>query len=701
MKQAVQCKVEGMTCGNCAMSIQKYLESEGASDVVANAATGTVSFVGSEEVELDILYQGIQKLGFKVLPPDQKSTTSSSITLKRYLIFAVLLWLPLMAHMFLTWPILHQAWFQCALSTPVLMLGFWHFGRSAWRSLKNGIPNMDVLVIIGASAAYFYSIAGWYMHPSSVHQYLFFETCSSIITLVLAGNFLEAYTVQSTSTAIQELMKYRKTKARILFTDSIGKESVQEVDNDAVRLNDILIVNSGDMVAADGVIISGEASINEAMMSGESLPVLKKAGDSVIGGTIVMDGQFRMSVTAVGDSTAIAQIIELVNRAQAAKPPLQKLADRISAIFVPVVLGISILTFVVSVWILDIEFQEGMMRSIAVLVIACPCAMGLATPAAVMVGLGRAARRGILVKGGDTLEKLVKVKQFVFDKTGTLTTGELEIDQFESTLPETQFRQLVCSLESHSSHPIAKSILRQWAGEEKLEWKSVEELKGVGLRASDLDGRIWMLGSYRILEEHPVGVNHDLWLIKDGTIMGWMDLKDSLRPDAKSVIAHLQKQGMKCILLSGDRQEKCDHIGKELAMDAVYGGQLPAQKLQKLEELEKYGPTLMVGDGINDAPALAKASVGVSLSDASQIAIQSAGIILLQNKLSLLPESIALGKHTYQTIRQNLFWAFAYNVVAIPVAFMGLLTPSWGAAIMGLSDVILILNSLKLRFKKI
>ncbi|MBK8686503.1 MAG: cadmium-translocating P-type ATPase [Bacteroidetes bacterium] len=701
MKQAVQCKVEGMTCGNCAMSIQKYLESEGASDVVANAATGTVSFVGSEEVELDILYQGIQKLGFKVIPPDQKTSSSSSATLKKYLIFAVLLWLPLMAHMFVSWPILHQAWFQCALSTPVLMLGFWHFGRSAWRSLKNGIPNMDVLVIIGASAAYFYSMAGWYMHPLNVHQYLFFETCSSIITLVLAGNFLEAYTVQSTSTAIQELMKYRKTKARILFTDSIGKESIQETDNDAVRLNDILIVNSGDMVAADGVMISGEASINEAMMSGESLPVLKKTGDTVIGGTIVMDGQFRMSVTAIGDSTAIAQIIELVNRAQAAKPPLQKLADRISAIFVPVVLGISMLTLFVSVWILDIEFQEGMMRSIAVLVIACPCAMGLATPAAVMVGLGRAARRGILVKGGDTLEKLVKVKQFVFDKTGTLTTGELEIDQFESTLPETQFRQVICSLESHSSHPIAKSILRQWTAEEKIDWKAVEEIKGIGLRASALDGSIWILGSYRILDKQPVDVKHDLWLTKNGVIMGWMDLKDSLRPDAKAVIAQLQKQGMKCILLSGDRQEKCDQIGKELGMDEVYGEQLPAQKLQKLEALEKNGPTLMVGDGINDAPALTKASVGVSLSDASQIAIQSAGIILLQNKLSLLLESIALGKHTYQTIRQNLFWAFAYNVVAIPVAFMGLLTPSWGAAIMGLSDVILISNSLKLRFKKI
>ena len=689
-----------MTCGNCAMSIQKYLESEGASDVVANAATGTVSFVGSEEVELDILYQGIQKLGFKVLPPDQKATFSSNTTLKRYLLFAGLFWLPLMAHMFLTWPILHQAWFQCVLSTPVLILGFWHFGRSAWRSVKNGIPNMDVLVIIGASAAYFYSIAGWYLHPDHAHPYLFFETCSSIITLVLAGNFLEAYSVKSTSNAIQELMQYRKTKARILFLDSMGKETIQETDNDAVRVNDILIVNSGDMVAADGVIISGEASINEAMMSGESLPVFKTKGDPVIGGTIVMDGQFRMSVTAVGDSTAIAHIIELVNRAQAAKPPLQKLADRISAIFVPLVLGISLITLVICVWVLEMEFQEGMMRSIAVLVIACPCAMGLATPAAVMVGLGRAARRGILVKGGDTLEKLVKVKQFVFDKTGTLTTGQLEIDQYETILPEHQFRQIVSSLETYSSHPIAKSILRQWTAEEKPDWKSVEELKGIGLRAKASDASIWMLGSSRILNGQ-AAIEHDLWLTKDGVIQGWIDLKDSLRPDAKSVIAQLKKQGMKCILLSGDRQNKCDDIGKELGMDEVYGAQLPAQKLQKLEELEKLGPTIMVGDGINDAPALTKASVGVSLSDASQIAIQSAGIILLQNKLSLLPESMAFGKYTYQTIRQNLFWAFAYNVVAIPVAFMGLLTPSWGAAMMGLSDVMLILNSLKLRFKKI
>jgi len=699
METAVQCKLDGMTCGNCALTVTTYLSKQGAHDAVANASTGEVSFIIEDEARVEELYQGIEKLGYKVLR-DEKAAESPS-RVKLLLMGSLVFWLPLMAHMVFDWPLLHHPLFQLIMATPVYLLGVYYFGTSALRSLRNRIPNMDVLVFLGSSAAYVYSILGWYLHPEHAHHYLFFETTASIITLVLAGNYLEEFTVRSTASSMKELMKYQKTKARIVFTDSIGKETVQETDNEFVKVGDVLLVNTGDKIPVDGVLLSGRVHVDESMMTGESLPVAKGADDPLTGGTLVTDGSMRMKATAVGSGTALAQIIQLVNQAQAAKPPMQKLADRISAVFVPLVVGLSILTFLINFFLLHLGMEQSMMRTIAVMVIACPCAMGLATPAAVMVGMGRAARNGILIKGGDTLEKFRGIRQFVFDKTGTLTTGRLVVDRFFTILPEAEFRSAVAGMEQFSSHPIARSIIASWDNELHSAFSNVREEKGVGLHATDAQGNEWMLGSFRILSARDETTPHDIYVLRNGQEVGWIDLRDELREGTREVIAHLNQQGFRTILLSGDSKAKCERVGAELSIQEVYSECLPAEKMAKLDEWMAQAPTAMIGDGINDAPSLTKASIGISLSDATQIAMQSAQVILLQNKLSMLPMALGLGTHTYQTIRQNLFWAFFYNIIAIPVAASGLLTPTWGAAAMALSDVVLIINSLWLRYKRV
>ena len=701
MGKSVQCKVDGMTCGNCALTVTTYLAKQGASNAVANASTGDVSFdIEDENIESKLL-NGIQDLGFKVVEETESGElVKSHSKVKQYLLISLFFWVPLMLHMFINWAPLHNPYVQFTLALPVYFIGLIYFGKSAFRSLKNGIPNMDVLVFIGASAAFFYSLIGWILFPTQVHNYLFFETTASIITLVLAGNYLEEYSVKSTAASIRELMKFQKSKAKIIFVDSIGKETIVETENEFVKKDDVVLVNTGDKIPVDGIIIKGQAAIDESMMTGESLPEQKEENDFVIGGTINTDGSIRVKATAVGNKSTFANIIHLVNQAQAAKPPMQKLADKISAIFVPLVVGIAILTFLLNHFVFDESIQNSLMRMIAVMVIACPCAMGLATPAAIMVGLGRAARNGILIKGGDTLERFKDIQQFVFDKTGTLTTGKLIIDQFKSTISVTEFKEIVSALEQHSSHPIAKSIVKEWPFN-KHSLTSIQEIKGVGISAEDEQGNLWQIGSYRLLTTNTDAVRHDLYVIKNKEQVGWIDMKDELREDTQLVIKSLHAKGYKTILLSGDRKEKCDRFAQKLHIDEVYSEQLPQQKMETLDEIMKRGFAAMVGDGINDAPSLAKAHIGISLSDASQIAMQSAQVLLLKNKLSILPTAIELGKQTYLTIKQNLFWAFFYNIIAIPFAATGYLTPTWGAAIMGLSDVVLIINSLRLRYKKL
>lgn len=704
MQKTYSTTVEGMTCGNCALTISKLLEKKGATNIAANAASGDVSFSVSEDVDVARVFDAIDNLGYHVLRDAEKGEHaqghqhSHNDHASLYLVVCAILTIPLLMHMFSNLSVLHDPRVQLVLATPVFVIGARVFGLSALRSLKHGLPNMDVLIILGAAAAYVYSLIGIIFYPAHVHDYLFFETTASIITLVMFGNWLEHRTVKSTTTAIDALVKLQPRQAKVVMSDSLGKETIMNIESRFVRSGDIVLVNNGDVVPVDGQVVFGEAHVDEHMITGESLPVRKYIGEQVVGGTVIADGNLRLQATSVGNSSVLSNIIRMVREAQGTKPPLQKLADKISGIFVPAVLGIALLTIFVSYFVLHLPFSEAMMRSIAVMVISCPCAMGLATPAAVAVGLGRAARNGMLIKGGDTLENLKKIKQIVFDKTGTLTTGKLHIESFMlCNIDEATFRSTVFSIEQHSSHPIARSIVEQWHNASIIELKETREIKGKGMEAVDTEGNKWRLGSRNWLHSTAtVNLHYDLYLYCNNDFAGAINIADELRPDAAETIAELRDMGYKTILLSGDKQEKVNHIAKVLGIDQVFSEHNPEQKNARLDELMKLAPTAMVGDGINDAPALAKATVGISLSESSQIAIQSANIILSNNQLTTLPKAIRLGIYTEQTIKQNLFWAFIYNVVAIPVAAAGYLEPTYGAGIMALSDVILILNSLRL-----
>ncbi len=699
-----------MTCGNCALTISKVLEKKGATNISANAASGDVSFTMIEETDVNRVYDAIDDLGYTVVreEDDTQNQTgthqhSHNDNTTIYLIISAIFTVPLLMHMFSSWHILHNPWVQLVLATPVFAIGVRQFGFSAVRSLKHGIPNMDVLIIIGATAAYVYSLIGMFAYAEQAHDYLFFETTASIITLVMMGNWLEHKTVKSTTAAIDALAKLQPQKARLVFTDSIGKETISEIDSKFVKADDIVLVNTGDSIPVDGIIVKGDAQIDEHMITGESLPVHKVIDDEVVGGTMLLDGNLRIKATSVGSQSVLANIIRMVREAQGQKPPLQKLADKISAIFVPAVLVIALGTMLISYFAFDTGFQNAMMRAIAVMVISCPCAMGLATPAAVAVGLGRAARNGMLIKGGDTLQRLKTIKNIVFDKTGTLTTGKLQIESYQlNNISDEDFRAVVASIERHSSHPIAKSVSAQWGDAANMEFTKVEEVKGKGIEATDNDGNKWQLGSERWLHTNAEqDKGYDMYLYKNKNYAGAIRISDALRPDAKETIADLKGMGYTTILLSGDKKDKCERIATELGIDEVYAERSPEQKNDKLDELIKKAPTAMVGDGINDAPALAKATVGISLSQSTQIAIQSANVILSNNQLSTLPQAIRLGIYTERTIKSNLFWAFIYNVVAIPVAAMGYLKPTYGAGIMALSDVVLILNSLFLGIRNL
>ncbi|MBS1771626.1 MAG: cadmium-translocating P-type ATPase [Bacteroidetes bacterium] len=707
MQKTYSTVVEGMTCGNCALTISKLLEKKGAQNIAANAASGEVSFTTIDDTDVNTLYDAIDGLGYKVVRDDADTDTKAPRNQDYttvYLIICAVLTVPLLLHMFINWHVLHHPWVQLVLSTPVFGIGIWVFGRSAVRSLKHGLPNMDVLIILGASAAYIYSLIGLLFYTEQAMDYLFFETTASIITLVMFGNWLEHQTVKSTTVAIDALVKLQPQKARIVMADSMGKESVMEVDSKYVRAGDVVLVGNGDSIPVDGEIIFGEGQVDEHMITGESLPVHKLVGDEVVGGTLLIDGTLKLKATNVGSTSVLSNIIRMVREAQSHKPQLQKLADKISAIFVPAVLSIAIITLLINLFLLHHTFAEAMMRAIAVMVISCPCAMGLATPAAVAVGLGRAARNGILVKGGDTLEQMKRIKQIVFDKTGTLTTGKLQINSFtiaDTSIDETTFKSVVASMESHSSHPIAKSVVSQWKGA-NLGFESISEVKGKGIEATDSNGIKWQLGSEKWLHENGRSdKGFDLYLYRNGQYAGAIKIADALRSDAKETIAELKAMGYKTILLSGDKESKCNLVAGELGIDEVYAGYSPEMKNKKLDELLAAAPTAMVGDGINDAPALAKATVGISLSESTQIAIQSANVILSGNNLSTLPKAIRLGIYTDQTIKTNLFWAFIYNIVAIPVAAAGYLKPTFGAGVMALSDVVLILNSLTLGIRRL
>jgi len=697
--------VEGMTCSNCALSVNKVLQKQGMQQISVNPINGDVVFeTNNPNGNLEKAKKNIELLGYTIASeaaanPGKPARKFLETNMQKFFFCLPFTLLLMVGHMGMTMNlhILHNPFVQLTLCLPVFIVGMNYFGRSAINSLRSGVPNMNVLIALGATAAFVYSVVGLVMgDPSKI----FFETAASILNIVFLGNYLEDLSVKKTQKAIKDLTRQQKVMANMIAYDDQHNENIFPVENTHLKVGDLLLIRSGEQVPIDCKILSGEAEVNEAIITGESTPVFKKQNDILIGGSAIANGTVKTYVTAVGKQTVMNSIVEMMKQAQGQKPPVQKLADKISGVFVPVVISIALLTVVVNYFIVHQTFQESLMRSIAVLVISCPCAMGLATPAAIAVGLGRGAREGILFSDTKSMELFKNIKQMVFDKTGTLTNGKFAVTAFQSHLNEDEFKRLVYSLEKFSTHPIAESIAAAWKVSNTEKWKKIEEIKGLGMRAEDKAGNVYWIGSSKI-DNNIKDVSHHLYVKKNEDLIGWIDIADELREEAVEVIDFCKQKNIKTILLSGDTYSKTKIIAEKLGIDEVIAEQTPEQKLTNIEELVKQAPTVMVGDGINDAPALAKATISISLSKASQLAIQSASVVLMDGGLKKLPMAMQLGKHTYGTIKGNLFWAFLYNIVAIPVAAIGLLTPTAGALIMGLSDVVLAGNSLWLNWKKL
>ncbi len=697
----IDLEVEGMTCANCALGITRFLEQKGLQEVYVNFATNEVRFAGTADmIPMKDVIKGIEGLGYTVIQSDIQQPAGRDKTERKF-IFSAVFTLPLLLAMFLPFDLLHNPYFQLALCLPAYILGFLHFGKSALGSLKSGVPNMDVLIFIGSTAAFGYSLTGTLLQLG--HDFQFYETAATIITLVLLGNVIERRSVQRTTTAIRELQQLQPEKARRIFFDLMGDgKSTEEVLVSALQKKDLVQVNDGDKIPLDGIIKEGTAEIDESMITGESIPVVKRRNDTVIGGTIIIGGQLTVEVTHTHSDGFLQGIIQLVKDAQMKKPSVQRLADKIAAWFVPVVLSIALLTFIISIFVIDIPLSHAVLRSIAVLVIACPCAMGLATPTAIMVGLGRSVKKGILIKGASTLEEFAKTEVLVFDKTGTLTDGKFQIHKtaaapgYESILPA-----IVAGLEQYSSHPLAQPLVAYFndMSTESVSIEAAKEIKGVGI-TGNWEGRKVTIGNKSVLRQTDIPTA-DIYVTVDNEWVGSIWLSDNIKPEAANAIRYFIEQGVTTILLSGDTAEKCNYVADVLSITTTYSGKQPDEKLAIVQKMAEQKRVTMVGDGINDSPALAAASIGVSMSTASKAAIQSAQVVLLDGDLEKLHRAHKLSRMTLTTIKQNLFWAFFYNVIAIPIAAAGLLNPMVAALSMAFSDVVVIGNSLRLRTRKI
>jgi len=553
-------KVEGMSCSNCALSISKYLEKEGASDINVSFMGGEVSFELNGDKTKEQIAKGIKALGYNVKTGEETDTNKTKPFLSNHLerfVFCLPFTLVLLLHM-LPWhfEFLMNGWIQMAICLPVFIVGMRYFGVSAVKSLSKGIPNMNVLIAMGSLAAFVYSLIGTIQNLGM--DYFFYETTATIITLVFLGEWIEHKSLEITQRELNKLARQQKVMANMIAFDDEHKELIFPVENTQLHVGDLILIKNGEQVPTDCKILWGDAKVNEALLTGESKPVSKTKKDNLIGGSLIAEGTVKAQVTAVGKDTILSNILNLVKQAQGEKPPMQQLADKISAIFVPTVIGISILAFIFNHFALHIGIAASLMRSVAVLVISCPCAMGLATPAAIAVGLGRAARNGILFRNAKSLELFKNIRYVVFDKTGTLTKGELKISNYHfDTINEDSFKQIIFSLEKYSNHPIAKAITNEWKINNTIVWKKIEEVKGIGMVAEDKDGNTFQLGSYKIINQKIDDIKHTAYLLKNNELIGWLDVEDEIRTEAKEVINYLQSKKIKTFLLSGDTEANC------------------------------------------------------------------------------------------------------------------------------------------------
>jgi Cu+-exporting ATPase len=599
-------------------------------------------------------------------------------------------------------------WF---LATPVQFYVAKDMYISAFKSLKNRSANMDSLVVLGTSSAYFYSVFLVLTHDH--HNY--FETGAVLITVVILGRYLEAVAKRKTGQAIEKLMKLSPSNAAVIRD---GNESVISIDD--IRIGDIVIVRPGEKIPVDGTVTEGSSKVDESMITGESVPVSKKEGAKVIGATVNQFGVIKFRAEKIGADTVLSRIIKLVEDAQSKKAPIQRYADLISSYFVPAVLGIAFLTFII--WLsLGYEFNFAIMTAVSVLVVACPCALGLATPTAIMVGSGMGAKYGILFKGGDSLETAHRLKNIVFDKTGTLTIGRPVVTDMISIDSKSNMILLAASLEKHSEHSLAKAILEKASGEILYAAKDVQAVSGHGITGL-IEGTQYFIGNSALMKMNGIDIStHDekinelekegktvVTLASESGVLGIIAIADDVKETAAEAVADLKKAGHKIFMITGDNQTAAEHIGNILRIDEVYARTLPENKSEIVKKIKESGPTAMIGDGINDSPALAEADIGIAMGSGTDVAIETGDIVLMRNDLKDISKAIRLSRLTMNRIRLNMFWALFYNVLGIPVAagvfyaWTGwLLSPMIAGTAMALSSVSVVTSSLLLRYKKL
>jgi P-type Cu+ transporter len=729
----IELDITGMTCAACSTRIEKGLNKmDGVLMANVNLALekATVEYNPSLLSPKDMI-QKVDKLGYGAsVKNDENAQETMDQRAKEVeiqqgkFIFSIILSLPLLWAMvghfsFTTFLYVPDAfmnpWVQLALATPVQFYIGKQFYIGAYKALRNKSANMDVLVALGTSAAYFYSV---YLSIQTLgngaHSVgLYFETSAILITLIILGKLFEAKAKGRSSEAIKKLMGLQAKTAKVLRD---GEEI--EVPLEDVVTGDILLVKPGEKIPVDGEIVEGRSALDESMITGESVPVDKTIGDKVIGATLNKNGFIKIKATKVGKDTALAQIIKVVEEAQGSKAPIQRLADNISGVFVPIVVGIAIVTFLV--WYFGVapgNFAEALEKMIAVLVIACPCALGLATPTSIMAGSGRAAEYGILFKGGEHLEMTHRINTVILDKTGTITNGAPVLTDVITEMDSEEFLSLVGSAEKQSEHPLAQAIV-EGIKEKNIQLRDVSEFEaipGYGIK-SIIEGKEILVGTRRLMKQYNVDINHVLEQMEtlekqgktamltaiDGTFAGIIAVADTIKETSAGAIKRLRDMGLEVIMITGDNQQTAQAIAKQAGVDQVIAEVLPEGKAEEVKKLQQQGKKVaMVGDGINDAPALAISDIGMAIGTGTDVAMEAADITLIRGDLNSIADAIFMSKKTIRNIRQNLFWAFAYNTLGIPIAAIGLLAPWLAGAAMAFSSVSVVLNALRLQRVKL
>jgi len=767
MSREMDVPVTGMTCANCVATVERTLQRvDGVQEASVNFATerARVSFDGDDHVRdelLDRLEHAVEEAGYGLIRPRgeddgdgdaEADARAAEIAHQRraFLVGAALagpLFLLSMARDFgLVGAWAHAPWvngLMFALATPVQFYVGWDYYVGAWKALRNGAANMDVLVALGSSVAYGYSVVvmvALWMGSSAAGDHVYFETAALIITLIKLGKLLEVRAKGDASRAIRELMDLRPETARVVRDGEIHEVELREVE-----AGDELLVRPGERVPVDGEVVEGRSAVDESMLTGESLPVEKGPGDEVVGATLNQDGALRMRATRVGRDTALSNIVRLVQEAQGSKAPIQALADRVAAVFVPVVLVVAAGTFLTWWLVVGAGFTPALIRLVAVLVIACPCALGLATPTAVMVGTGKGAELGILFRSSEALERAHELDVIVLDKTGTLTRGEPAVEEIvvaegavvgtdpggDAGAPDRtrELLRLTGAAERRSEHPLARAVLAE-AEDRGLDLPEPEDFQAVPGRGvlATVEGRKVVVGSRRLLEGEgvdPSGMDHRveelesggrtvLWVATDGRVAGLFALADALKEESAEAVASLRERGLRVVMLTGDNQATAQAVASRVGIEEVRAEVLPDQKAEAVQAFQEEGAVVaMVGDGINDGPALARADVGMALGTGADVAMEAADVTLMQGDLRTVPRALRLSEETLRTIRQNLFWAFAYNAVLIPVAAGALypvesapemlrsLHPILAALAMAFSSVSVVGNSLRLRRREL